>query len=66
MEGQNSGVDTEEYVLAQHFDVPVLEVEGLVRCCSRRVDGRLVIRSVCDRRVNGRLIIRHICYGEVG
>jgi hypothetical protein len=51
VEGQDAGVDTEQCVPAQHFHVPVLEVEGLMRGYGRGVDGRLVIRSICDREV---------------
>ena len=63
-------MNTEEYVPAQHLDVPVLEVEGTMRSYGRRVDGILVIEtvieSVCDRGVDGRLAIRGICDGEIG
>ena len=31
MEGQGAGVDTEVCVPAQHFNVPILEVEGPMR-----------------------------------
>ena len=44
-------MDTEQCVLAQHFDVPVLEVEGPMRGHDRRVDGRLVVKSICDGEV---------------
>ena len=51
MEGQNAGVETEEGVPAQHFDVSILEEEGVMGryCC--RVDGGLVVRSVYHREV---------------
>ena len=52
MEGQDGGVDAEQYVLAQHFHVPVVEVEGLVRGYGRGViDRMLVIGGICDRQV---------------
>ena len=59
-------MNTEERVPAQHFDVPVVEVEGIMQIYGRRVDGRLVIGSVCYRGVDGRLVIGGICDCEVG
>jgi len=62
MEGQSADVDTEESVPAQHFHVPVLEVEGFMPSRYRWVNGRLVGRG----GVGGGLIIRRICDREVG
>jgi hypothetical protein len=67
VEGQDTGVYTEQCVPAQHFHVPVLEVEGLVLDDDRGVVGRrLIVRSTCDRGVDGRLVIKSICDREVG
>ena len=44
-------VGAEQYVLAQHFNVHVLGVEGVMGSYSREFDGRLIIRVVCDREV---------------
>ena len=41
-------MDTEQCVLAQHFDVPVLEVEGFMGGYDHGADGGLVIRSTRD------------------
>jgi hypothetical protein len=42
----------EQYVLTQHFHVPIVEAEGLVRGCGRGVVGRmLVIEGIRDREV---------------
>ena len=54
MEGQDAGVDTEQRVPAQHFDVPVLEVEGIVGDCGRGVDGGLVVGGICNGEVGQR------------
>ena len=53
MKEQDCRVDAEEYVLAQHFRVPVLEVEGFVWNHGRIVDGggTFVIRSIRAREV---------------
>ena len=59
-------MDAEKHVPAQDFDVPVLEVEDLMRGYDRWVNGRLVIRSVCDRGIDVRFVIRGICNREVG
>jgi hypothetical protein len=61
VEGQDGGVDTEEYVPAQHFHVPVVEVEGLMENYGRGVDERLVRRRTCDCGADGRSVIRSIC-----
>ena len=66
MEGQDDGVDTEECVSAQHFRVPVLEVEGFMWGCGRGVRWKLVIGSVCDGGVDGRFVVRGIRDREVG
>ena len=66
MEGQGADVDTEEYVPAQYFDVPVVKVEGLIRSYGRGVDGKFVVGSICDRWVDGRLIVGDIYDGKVG
>jgi len=55
-------VDTEEGVPAQHFHVPILEVEGFMQSRYRWVNGRLVEKGGVD----GGLIIRRICDREVG
>jgi hypothetical protein len=44
-------VDTEQCVSAQHFDVPVLEVERAMWCYDRGVGGGFVIRYVCNGEV---------------
>jgi len=62
MEGQSADVDTEEGVLAQHFHVPVLEVEGLMPGRYHWVNGGLVGRG----SANGGVIIRRIWDCEVG
>jgi hypothetical protein len=60
-------VDTEQCIPTQHFNVPVLEVEGLVLGCGRGViEGRLVVRNISDRSVDGKLVIGSICDREVG
>ena len=58
-------MDTEECGFAQHFDVPVLEVECLMRNYNVRVDGWLVGGGIRGRGVNGRFVIRSIWDGEV-
>ena len=44
-------MDTEQCVPAQHFHVPVLEIEGPMGDHDRGVDGRLIIRSIRDGEV---------------
>ena len=44
-------MNAEQCVPAQHFDVPVLDMEGLMERYGREVDGRLVIRMIRDREV---------------
>jgi hypothetical protein len=57
-------VDTEQRIPAQHFHVPVLEVECLMPGCGHGViDGRPVVRNT---GVDGRLVIGSICDREVG
>ena len=46
MKREYTGVYAEEGVPAQHFDVPILEVEGAVGGDSRGVGGGLFIRKV--------------------
>ena len=41
----------EQDVVTQHFDVPVLKVEGVMGMYSRGFEGRLVVKGVCDREV---------------
>jgi len=59
-------VNTEERVLAQHFYVPVFEVEDFMRNRGRRVDGKLAIRGIGNRGVDRRFVVRNIRNGEVG
>ena len=58
-------MDTEECVPAQHFHVPVLEVEGLMRSRGRRVDGKLIARGAQDCGVGGGLVVGGIWDREV-
>ena len=58
-------MDTKERILAQHFRVPVLKVEGFMWSCGRGVDRKVIIRSVCNG-VDGRLIIIGVRDREVG
>ena len=54
MEGQDTGVNTEEGVPAQHLNVTVLEVEDLVAsggCGLGRVGGRFCVRRICDGEI---------------
>lgn len=51
MEGKNAGVDAEEGVPTQYFNVPVLDIEGVMGCYRRRIDGGLVIWGVGDGEV---------------
>jgi hypothetical protein len=44
-------MDTEQDVVTQHFDVPILEVEGVMGVYSCRIERGLVIRCICDREV---------------
>jgi len=65
MEGQSADGNAEECVPAQHFHVPILEVEGLMRDHCRRVDGNVVVRSISNRGADGTLIIGSIRNREV-
>ena len=47
-------MDTEQCVSAQYFDIPVLEIEGVVGGYGRGVDGGLVVRSICDGEIGQR------------
>ena len=44
-------MDAEQGVAAQHLDVPVLEVEGIMGGYSREVDRSLIIGGICDCKV---------------
>jgi len=44
-------MDAEQRVATQHFNVPVLEVEGIVRGYGRGVDSRLVVGGICSGEV---------------
>jgi len=44
-------MNTEQRLATQHFDVPVLKVEGAVGGYSRGVEGGLVIRGICNCEV---------------
>jgi len=44
-------MDAEQRVATQHFDVPVLEVEGIMRGYSCGVDRSLIIGGICDCEV---------------
>ena len=57
-------MDTEERVPAQHFHIPVLEVEGFMCSHGSRVGGKLLVRSICNHQVDG-LVIGNVCGGEV-
>ena len=59
-------MNTEECVPAQHFCVPVFEVEGLMRSRGCEVSGKLIVRNLRVRGVSGRFVIGGICDGEVG
>ena len=58
-------MDTKESVPAQHFHVPVLEVEGLMWNRNRRVDRKLIVRGIRDCGVGGKLVIGGIWDREV-
>ena len=51
MEGEDAGVDTEQCVPAQHFNIPILEVERVMWGYDRGVGGGFVIRDVCNGEV---------------
>ena len=51
MERKDARVDTEERVPAQDFDIPIFEVEGVMRGYGRGVGGRLVIRGIRNREI---------------
>ena len=51
MERQDAGVGTEQGVVTQHLNVPVLEVEGVVRGYDHGVEGWLVVRGIRDGEV---------------
>ena len=57
---------TEKSVPAQHFHVPVLEVEGLMLSYRRRVDGKLLVGSIRGCGVDGKVVVSSICSREVG
>ena len=58
-------MDTEERVPAQHFHIPVLEVEGFMCSHGSRVGGKLLVRSIWDCQVDG-FVIGNVAGGEVG
>ena len=66
VKGQDAGSDAKECVPAQHFNVPVVEVECFMRNYGRGVDKRLVIGSICECGAGGGFVIRRICGREVG
>ena len=51
VEGQDTGVDTEQRVPAQHFHTVIFEVERAVGDYGRGVNRRLVVRTICDCEV---------------
>ena len=52
MEREDAGVDTEQRIPAQHFHIPILEVEGVMGSRISGVDWRrFVIRGVRDGEV---------------
>ena len=51
MEREDAGVDTEQRSPAQHFHIPILEVEGVMRCHSRGVDWGFIVRGVRDGKI---------------
>ena len=67
MEGEDTGVDAKKRVSAQHFHIPILEVEGFVRDRGRWVDRNLINGgNRLNRRVEGGFVIRRIGSCEVG
>jgi len=59
-------VDAEKCVPAQHFHIPVLEVEGLMLSYCRGVDGKLLVRGIRGGWVDGKLVVSGIGGREVG
>ena len=51
MEREDASVDAEQRIPAQHFHIPVLEVECIMRNHGCEVDWRFVIRGVRDGEV---------------
>ena len=47
----------EEGIPAQHFHIPVFEVEGLMLSYGRGIYGRLIVRCIRYRGVDGRLVV---------
>jgi hypothetical protein len=67
VEGQDTCVDMEQCVSAQHFHIPFLKIGGLVRGCGCGViNGMVIIRSICDGGVDRKLVIKGICDRGVG
>jgi len=62
VERQGADGDTEECIPAQHFHVPVIEIEGLMWNYGCGVNEGLILEG----GVRGRLIIGSICGREVG
>ena len=59
-------MDAEECIRAQHFHVPVLDVEGVMLSYRRGVDKKLFVRSIRCRGVDGKFVVGSIGGGEVG
>ena len=59
-------MNAEERVSAQHFHIPVIEVERFMRNCGGGVDKWLVSKCIRERGAGGELVIRSICDREVG
>ena len=51
MERQDPGMDTEQRVAAQNFDVPILKAEGVMRSYDRGVEEGFVVRCIPDDKV---------------
>ena len=66
MEGQGTDVDAEECILAQHFYVAVLKVEGFMWNYGCEVSGEFVIGIICDRGIDGILVTGNVCDCDVG
>jgi hypothetical protein len=66
MERKDAGVNTEESVPAQDFDVPIFEVEGVMGGYSSGVGGMLVIRGIRNREIGegGNADGRRVGYGR--
>ena len=51
MERQNASVGTEQGIATQHFNIPILEVEGIVGgyCCG--IEGDLFVKDIRDGEI---------------